>query len=352
MRILKPLDAFLSARSRLGILIVSLIFAVVLGVIDYFLRVDLLILYLVPVFLAGWYGGIREGSVIAIYCAASGFLTQAVVAGGKGVDAADLWSFLVRLASYLVIAGVVVRLQESRRQQQELTQFIVHDLRSPISSAITGLMTLEQSAEHLDPVDKEMVSLALVSNQRALTLVNSMLDVAKLETGKMEIRREHVAIRSFVDDCLRQVALWAQSHDIRLDAQVEVEAAELDPDLTSRVLVNLLSNALKFSPAGSTVTVSVLPTGAHGVRFGVHDQGPGVPPDYIDAIFEPFAQVKGTKGGTGLGLTFCRLAVQAQGGRIWVESKLGEGASMLFTLPSPHGAHHAPSVRATDEFAR
>ncbi|HEY0867846.1 MAG TPA: HAMP domain-containing sensor histidine kinase, partial [Fimbriimonas sp.] len=230
------------------------------------------------------------------------------------------------------LARVLSKLRESREQQKELTGFIVHDLRSPISSAITGLITLEQTG-HLGELEQEMVTLALVSNQRALSLVNSMLDVAKLESGKMELRTEAVALDRFVDDAFDQVALWARSHEIGLVKEVHVATAMLDPALTMRILVNLLSNALKFSPPGSNVVVHVDPSPKDGIRFAVQDHGPGIPPEYAERIFEPFSQVKGTQGGTGLGLTFCRLAVHAQGGRIWVDSHLGKGTSMIFTLP-------------------
>jgi signal transduction histidine kinase len=220
------------------------------------------------------------------------------------------------------------------RQQRELMQFIVHDLRSPISSSITGLLTLQQTSTALEDDEKEMVQLSLISNQRALGLVNSMLDVAKLEAGKMPIHLAKIAVDPLVSNCFEQVSLWAKSSEVRLVNDVQVFQAYLDPDLTSRVLVNLISNALKFSPPGTEVKLSVIAAGHGTIRFSVQDSGPGIPPDYLETVFNPFGQVKGTRGGTGLGLTFCRLAVHAQGGKIWVESQLGKGTTMQFTLPA------------------
>jgi signal transduction histidine kinase len=333
VRGLKLVDGFFLRQSRNAVLLLCLGVAILLGILDVATKADLLVLYLAPIFAAAWYGGRRPGMVVAFYCAASTFITQRLnqgVLANLGWD--DIWSLAVRLATYLIVAHVISKLQESRRQQEELAQFIVHDLRSPIASSITGLMTLDQMSHNLDPVQREMVSLALVSNQRALNLVNSMLDVAKLETGKMELAVERVSIPSFLDESLQPLVLWAQSHDVGLETASEVESAVLDSDLTSRVLVNLASNALKYSPSGATVRVTVERV-PHALKFGVHDRGPGIPPEYAESIFEPFGQVKGTKGGTGLGLTFCRLAIQAQGGRIWVESTVGEGTSMYFTLP-------------------
>jgi signal transduction histidine kinase len=152
----------------------------------------------------------------------------------------------------------------------------------------------------------------------------------------MELRHETVQLDQFVEDAFAQVALWARSNEVNLVKDVHVASAILDPSLTMRVVVNLLSNALKFSPRGAAINVKIEPAGKDGVRFEVRDQGPGIPQEFANAIFEPFSQVKGTEGGTGLGLTFCRLAVHAQGGKIWVESQLGKGTRMVFTLPHVH----------------
>jgi NtrC-family two-component system sensor histidine kinase KinB len=179
-----------------------------------------------------------------------------------------------------------------------------------------------------------MVALALVSNQRALTLVNSMLDVAKLESGKMPLNLEPASISELVESACQQVLLWAGGECIQIVSDVQVPNAVLDIDLTTRVLVNLLSNAIKFSPRDAQITVGVHTTFGGGLRFDVEDEGKGIPAEFVQSVFEPFTQVKGTKGGSGLGLTFCRLAVQAQGGKIWAESAVGKGTKMSFTLPS------------------
>jgi signal transduction histidine kinase len=329
---LKEIDAWLSRKPRSLVLGLCLLTALVVGVADYFVYSDLLVLYLAPLFVAAWHGGSRAGYVVAIYAAGASFVTKTLFTGSSDFDASGAVTLAVRLVAYLAIALVVVRLRESRRQQEELVGFIVHDLRSPISSAITGLQTLEQVGENLNELEVEMVQLALVSNRRALTLVNSILDVAKLESGKMEVKIEDVDLTAFFAECMSTVELWAQGAEVEIVPSVRRPQAHIDRDLTARVIVNLLSNALKFSPAKSTITVGV-EDDAHGVRFWVEDQGPGIPPEYAETIFEPFSQVKGTSGGTGLGLTFCRLAVTAQGGRIGVKSTLGSGSTFWFVLP-------------------
>lgn len=341
--VLKRLDAFFERRSKTVILLISLVAAVLLGVLAYFTTSDLLILYLAPIFLASWYAGWRSGLVVAIYAAVSAFVTETIKSGPIEFQPHLVVTLAVRLAAYLVIARTIAKLCETQRQQEELTNFIVHDLRSPIASSITGLLTLQQTSFGLPDHDREMVDLALVANNQALSLVNSILDVAKLESGKMPVEIEPVELQSFMQECLQQVELWARGNGIKLEQEVVGERAFFDPTLTSRVLVNLLSNALKFSPEGKTVTARAILS--HGsIRFTVSDEGPGIPQEYADVIFEPFGQVRGTQGGTGLGLTFCRLAVHAQGGRIWVESHLGKGTTMLFTIPQHGHAHGAQPV--------
>jgi signal transduction histidine kinase len=329
---LDSLDTNLGRRSRQTILFLALLSAIAVGVADYFLKPDLLVLYLVSLYVAAWYGGIRPGVMVAIYAAGSGFVTQVLTTGSTDVDTTAVITLVIRVLAFLLIVAVVARLRESRRQQEELSSFIVHDLRSPISSAITGLQTLDQIGDNLDGTEREMVQLALVSNQRALTLVNSILDVSKMESGKMEVHRTQVATDPFLQEVIEPLRLWARGHAVHILAEPLVGMVLIDHSLTSRVLTNLLSNALKFSKPGSQVTLRAESDGP-GVKFSVIDQGPGIPADAIEEIFEPFGQVTGTKGGTGLGLTFCRLAVRAQGGKIGVSSTLGQGSTFWFTLP-------------------
>ncbi|MCX7800181.1 MAG: HAMP domain-containing histidine kinase [Fimbriimonadales bacterium] len=334
-RLLWRADARLGRMSRRRVAVVALFLAVAVGVADHFLAPDLLLLYLVPIMVAAWYGGRKSGMVVALYAAASAFLTQALAAGaGQMVDPVSIVNLGIRLASYLAMVWVVARLRESRRQQRDLVGFLVHDLRSPLSSAITGLLTLQQNHRSLDDEEREMIELALVSNQRALTLVNSILDVAKLEGGKMAVRCVDTDLGELIRQALEGLRLWARGAEVELVSEPRLDRWVLDPDLTSRVLTNLVGNALKFSPQGGSVVVTAEPD-PHGVRFSVRDQGPGIPPEVAEEIFEPFVQVKGTRGGTGLGLTFCQLAVKAQGGRIGVQSQLGQGSTFWFVLP-PH----------------
>lgn len=331
-RLLRNLDSFFERRSRNAILLMTLVAAIAIGVLDHYSEPDLLLLYLVPIFVASWYGGWAAGAVVAIYCSASAFVTGAMAgkSGAGGPGTVEMVNLFVHLLAYLTIAKVISRLKESRRQ----TGYIVHDLRAPIANAISGLMTIQQSDATLGPAEKEMVDLALVSSQRAVTLVNSLLDISKLESGKFDITEETVRLDPFLDDCFQEVELWARANNINLTRNLLASEAVFDPRLTARVLVNLLSNALKFSPENATVNVRAQII-HHSLRLAVEDQGPGIPHDLIKEVFQPFNQVKGTKTGTGLGLAFCRLAVHAQHGNIWVDPDVEKGTTVWLSIPQP-----------------
>lgn len=328
--LLKAADARLSGFSANAVLLAALALALLIGVADVFTDVDLLVLYLAPLALSSWYGGRRSGLVVAIYAASSVVVFKVFQTGYA--PAIALMSGLIRLLTYGLFAFSVSGARMSRQRSEELTGFVVHDLRTPIASTITGLQTLETMSEGMDELQKEMVGLALVSSQRALTLVNSILDVSKLEAGRMETNPQPVPIGEFVEETLAGVALWAQGDGIALEPRIEVERWTFDRELTGRVLTNLLSNAIKYAPPGSTVTLSA--SVVHGsLRLAVTDRGKGIPPGEVEKIFEPFHMVKGSLSGTGLGLAFCRLAILAQGGKIWAESTLGKGTTMHVSLP-------------------
>jgi NtrC-family two-component system sensor histidine kinase KinB len=328
------LDRFFAGRSQNVVVLICLIASLLIGGLDYWGSPGVLILYLVPVAVSAWYGGAKSGYVISVYCALAWLFQSMHGHFDHASPVAQLIDLGARLITFCFLVSIIARLRTAQRVQKELIAFIIHDLRSPISSAITGIYTLQQSESQLDPLDREMIDLALVSNERALNLVNSILDVAKFESGTMSIKVEKIHLKEFGQSCIDEVALWARGFDLTIDLRTDAEEGLFDRELTGRVVVNLLSNAIKFSPPKARISVAISRISVGGLHFVISDDGPGIPADYLSSIFEPFGQVEGTKGGTGLGLTFCRLAVQAQHGKIWAESKLGHGAQMHFTLPS------------------
>jgi len=232
------------------------------------------------------------------------------------------------------------RLQDQEHLRDALIEFLVHDLRSPLTNIISGLETLLVSTEdNLTPEDRELIEMALIGAHRLLTMVNSILDLRKLEEGKFPLYLKEFEPHEAVGEAIRQVQLWARQSNINLQVEFEPNVPEkmiADRWVLIRILVNLLSNALKYTPSGGTIKVRVFMDDGW-VHFSVADQGPGIPKEYLDRIFDRFVQVEARKAGaavgTGLGLTFCKLAVEAHGGRIWIESEVGKGTTVHFVLP-------------------
>jgi signal transduction histidine kinase len=146
-------------------------------------------------------------------------------------------------------------------------------------------------------------------------------------------------VKELVEQSLQQVSVWARRNRVTLTFEpgANVETVYADPAVTIRVLVNLLSNAIKFSPPQSVVTVRTAPSNANRVALSIADQGRGIPKEWEDKVFDKFVQVEarraGSTVGSGLGLSFCRLAVEAQGGHIGLKSEINQGTTITFTLP-------------------
>jgi signal transduction histidine kinase len=253
------------------------------------------------------------------------------------------------------------RLQASEALRDDLVHMLVHDLRTPLTTLISGLC-LVQEAGTLNDVQAECLTTALRGSETLLGMINDMLDVHKLEAGQQILVCVELAPAQAVTHALEQVAQLANQRGLTLvtDLAPVLPTLVADADKLQRTLVNLLGNALKFTPAGGQVTVAVhASTDAASVHFSVADTGPGIPPEAFDRIFEKFGQVAmhqttGQKS-TGLGLTFCKMVVEAHGGRIWVDSELGKGSTFRLTIPcrppvapsQPDQGHSGATLNAT-----
>ncbi len=230
------------------------------------------------------------------------------------------------------------RLRELEGLRDSLTQMIVHDLRTPLTSLLTGLQTLEAVAE-LDETGLEMLQVALQGGGMLLSMINDLLDIGKMEDGSLQLDPSEVDVSALVERCLQQVKHLAQDKGLQLGATIGDGVPPLlaDEEKLRRALVNLLGNAIKFTSEGAVALCVAPDEAANAVRFCVTDTGEGIPQEAFDRIFEKFGQVESRKAGrkmsTGLGLTFCKMVVEAHGGRIWVESELGKGSAFRLTVP-------------------
>ncbi|MBI2816260.1 MAG: hypothetical protein HYX72_04920 [Acidobacteria bacterium] len=211
-----------------------------------------------------------------------------------------------------------------------------HELRTPMTSIKGSLeLLLGGYAGELPDSATELLGICLTAVDRLIRLINDLLDIAKIEAGEMELHLNHVRILECVNRCVRAVSSLATAHKvtIRVESSDRIPEALADRDRIEQVITNLLSNALKYSPSESCIRVRVQAP-AESIVVSVIDQGPGIPPDKLNRVFDRFHQLEGAKKGTGLGLTISRALVEQHGGRIWVESEMSRGASFHFELPA------------------
>jgi two-component system, sensor histidine kinase and response regulator len=243
----------------------------------------------------------------------------------------------------LVKANADLRRAESLRDN--LTAMLVHDLRTPLTSIIGPLELIMSSPGTLDEMQREMIGMCRNGAYHLLSMVNDILDVSKMEAGELTLERTEIHPANVVSEAVAVVRALAHQKEICLqhDTPLGLPPLYADPDILRRVLINLLGNALKFTGRNGMVTVSVRPDEEGGfVVFVVRDTGEGIPHDAFARIFDKFGQVETRKAGrkmsSGLGLTFCKMAVEAHGGRIWVESELGKGSDFFFTIPTAYAS--------------
>jgi signal transduction histidine kinase len=298
------------------------------------------IFYLLPVGLAAWFINRRFGLIFALASAIFWLTTDLATNLNPSHPLIPYWNASVRFGFFLIVVWALSSLRKTREKENEFMGFVVHDLRAPLGNTLTALELLQNEAEESpSQYSKELVEIALTSGRRMLILINTLLDISQLEGGKMPIEVEQVDVAALFTKSVKQVRIMADYKKISLvTAAMSGEIlATADSRLTERVLINLLSNAIKFTPAGGQITFSAERQPANQILIGIHDNGPGIPIELEKHVFSRFGQVEtpksGANVGSGLGLTFCKLAVEAQDGRIWLEPNDGRGALIRFTLP-------------------
>lgn len=229
------------------------------------------------------------------------------------------------------------------RMKNEFISVISHELRTPLTSIRGALGILSSGIYHDRPAKaNHMLNIALNNSERLVRLVNDILDLERLESGKVQLVMQSCQVADLMQQAVDSVQAIADQTSITLSITPCTATLWASPDAVIQTLTNLLSNAIKFSPPGSTVWLTAeikkpdTPPTPYFL-FTVQDQGRGIPADKIEAIFEQFQQVDVSdsrkKGGTGLGLAICKKIVQQHGGQIWVESQPGQGSCFYVALP-------------------
>lgn len=220
-------------------------------------------------------------------------------------------------------------------QKERLTALIVHDLKNPVYAMDLHAQVLQRNRD-LPESARESV-LHIREGARSLArMILDLLDISKSEEGKLVAHPVPTNLGQLVHEVQTALELRARTVSVGLECEGELPEVYADPDLLRRVLENLIENAIRHSPEGGRVRLSAIDSGAANV-LRVADEGPGVPPALREAIFEPFMQAatdRTARAGRGLGLTFCKLAIEAHGGRIWIEDT-NPGATFCVSLPKP-----------------
>lgn len=232
---------------------------------------------------------------------------------------------------------------ELDEMRQDLTAMLFHDLQSPLGNVISSLELMKyEMPPDTNPTISAMLDIAIRSSNRLQTLVRSLLDINQLEAGHPVSELNQVAVHQLVQDVWEMEEPNFEKREVEFVYHISPDLPDIyvEEDMIRRVLVNLIDNALKYSQESQLITVEASRAPAPDedkILISVSDQGSGIPKRYRKAIFEKFQRVKSSKSsskGMGLGLAFCRLAVEAHGGRIWVDDAPGGGARFSFTLPA------------------
>lgn len=233
------------------------------------------------------------------------------------------------------------KLIEAEAMKEDLINMVAHDMKNPVNNAMLGLDMVE-----FDPgaklTERQSDSLQLVRRNlfRLSEMIMNLLEISGLESGRIDVKKADLDTKNLIDGVVgRQTAnMGIEGKTIEISVDSGAESIVGDERLLDRILSNILSNAIKHSYAGTKVSIRVVCADKDGaVLFRIQDSGEGIPKKYHKKIFERFFQIEmrrlGHRNDTGLGLAFCKMAVEALGGRIWVESEPGKGSCFTFSLP-------------------
>ena len=286
----------------------------------------------VSTLLDGWLDLLGEGELSA----------ELQVVVGQGIAQRDFEARVsplrdrqARLIGRLLVLRDVTEERRIERMRDDLTYTMVHDLRNPLTAIQVSLDVLNMASPP-GSNDHELLQIAGRSSRHMLSLINAILDLSRLESGQMPIQRTVLPLTTLIPEMFKLLAPLADAKCQHMSYQVRatLPAAWADAELIQRVLQNLIGNAIKFTPDAGLISVATTfyESAPSYIQVSVSDTGPGVPEDIRARLFQKFVTGSNREDGSGLGLAFCRLAIEAHGGQIWLEDSEGPGTTFSFTV--------------------
>jgi PAS domain S-box-containing protein len=235
----------------------------------------------------------------------------------------------------------ITKQKELDRMKQAFVASVSHELRTPLVAIEKSIsLILTKTTGPLSQDQEQFLTIANRNLKRLTRLINDLLDLSKLEAGRMQLAPQECSIEKVIQESIEPLSHWSASKGvvINMNIQSNIPAVTIDSDRIIQVVTNLVGNALKFTPQGGTITVSAGQNSASGdIQVSVEDSGIGIPPESVGKVFDKFYQVgertPSDIGGTGIGLSIAKEITELHGGRIWAESEHGRGARFTFTLP-------------------
>ncbi len=304
--------------------------------------------------------GLGEGHMVALSKDLSSIIKDGMEKEIE-VDGADETRHVLKSSTALVhnkdgkVVGMIsvlsdiTKQKELERLKRDFVSHVTHELRTPLVAVKQAVsLVLDKTAGTINEKQERMLEVVKRNIERLSKFINDILDVQKIEAGKLNVIRQPVDIGNPVNDVVQSLTPWANSRDITLSASVPDDLPDVyaDADRVIQILTNLIGNAIKFTPAGGKVSINVTPPVIKGdvsqpLKLSVIDTGRGIAKDDIDRIFEKFEQAGGREAtdvrGSGLGLSIVKSLIEKHDGKIWVESQPGTGSKFTFTLPFYRG---------------
>ncbi len=302
------------------------------SVTDY--ELGLFVFYFLPVAMAAWWGSRRAGVIFALASGACWYLSDRLSGTPYSHTLYLYWETAMRLVSYLLIAVALGQVRTALRRQQELLRVVSHDLRSPLSALAGQAQLLAARAEAGSWVAARAEALQRATHRMA-RMIDDLVDAARHDSRRLILDVRPVELEPFLDEVLHRMSAALPCERVDLRVEGERLSVRADPARLERIVVNLVSNALRYSAAPSRVELRAEPCGRR-VVLAVVDHGPGISDDDRAHLFQQYYRGRASAGteGLGLGLHSVQLLVRAHGGEIRSETTRGGGATFLVELPA------------------